>query len=160
MYVYQDVWAAMHLNTTIPGYLDVSNVPNPAAPIFVPRNGELCLGKESCIAAEVEVMKFAGGGTKAVPLWLAATYLIANILLNTLNWFWFAKMIETVRKRFTERKEKPGKETEVKRRPSMVLEVAGGLEQDDRMHGSMVADQVGKSTGMDGGVGAKRRLGA
>ena len=160
VHVYQDVWAAMHLNTTVPGYLDVSNVPNTAAPIFVPRNGELCLGKESCIAAEVEVMKFARAGTKAVPVWLAATYMISNILLNTLNWYWFAKMIETVRKRFTETKEKPGKDTQGKRRSSMVLEVAGGLEQDDRMHGSMVADQEGTTTGMDGGVGVKRRLGA
>jgi len=154
LHVYQDVWSAMHLNTTVPGYLDVSSIPNPATPIFVPRNGELCLGQESCVAAQAEVMKFAGAGTKAVPVWLAGTYLVSNVLLNTLNFYWFAKMIETVRKRFTE---KPGTEKDVRRRPSMVLEVAGGLEQDDMMHGSMVLDNEGRSTGLDGGVGVKRR---
>lgn len=157
MHVYQDVWSAMHLNSTVPGYLDVSNIPNPAAPIFVPRNGELCLGQESCVAAQAEVMRFAGAGTKTVPLWLAGTYLVSNVFLNTLNFYWFGKMIDTVRKRFTE---EPGPEKDVKRRPSMVLEVAGGLEQDDRMHGSMVFDNEGKSTGLDGGIGVKRRPGA
>ena len=154
MHVYQDVWAAMHLNTTVPGYLDVSNIPNQAAPLFVPRNGELCLGKESCVAAQAEVMRFAVAGTAAIPMWLAGTYLISNILLNTLNFFWFGRMIETVMKRF---REIPGKGNEAKRRPSMVLEVAGGLEQDDLMHGSMVLEDEGQSTGMDGGVGVKKR---
>ena len=158
MNVYHDVWAAMHLNTTVPGVLDASTIPNPAAPLFVPRNGELCLGQESCVAAQAEVMRFAGPGTAAVPMWLASIYLMANILLNGLNWFWFARMIETVTKRF---REIPGKETKSKRRPSMVLEVVGGLEQDDRMHGSMVLEEIGETTGettgIDGGVGIKRR---
>lgn len=35
-----------------------------------------------------------------VPLWLAASYLVSNITLNGLNWYWFGKMIETIRKRF------------------------------------------------------------
>jgi hypothetical protein len=63
-------------------------------------------------------------------------------------------MIETVAKRF---KEVPSKEKKRERRPSMVIEVAGGLEQDDRMHGSMVIENEGKSTGVDGGVGVKKR---
>jgi hypothetical protein len=151
VHVYQDVWAAMHLNTTLPGHVDVSNS---TAPLFVPRNGELCLGKESCVAAQAEVMRFAGAGTAAIPVWLAGLYLISNILLNTLNFFWFGRMIETVMKRF---KEIPGKEKEKKRRPSMVIEVVGGLEQDDRMHGSMVVEHEGKSTGMEGGVGVRKR---
>ena len=154
VHVYQDVWAAMHLETAVPGYLDVSSIPNQAAPLFVPRNGELCLGIESCVAAQAEVMRFSGPGTAAIPMWLAGTYLISNILLNTLNFFWFGRMIETVTKRF---REIPDKDSESKRRPSMVLEVVGGLEQDDRMHGSMVFEDEGKSTGMDGGVGVKKR---
>jgi hypothetical protein len=152
--VYQDVWAAMHLNTTVPGYLDISHQPNSASPLFVPRNGELCLGEESCVAAQVEVMRFAGPGTAAVPAWLAGLYLASNILLNTLNFYWFGRMIETVMKRF---REIPGKEKDKKRRPSVVLEVVGGLEQDDRMHGSMVLEDEGKSTGIDGGVGVQKR---
>lgn len=45
-----------------------------------------------------DVLQFAEGQT--VPLWLAAAYLASNIILNGLNWFWFGKMIETLRKRF------------------------------------------------------------
>ena len=45
-----------------------------------------------------EIMEFAGDRT--VPLWLAGCYLASNITLNGLNWFWFGKMIETIRKRF------------------------------------------------------------
>lgn len=45
-----------------------------------------------------DIMQYAGERT--VPLWLAACYLLSNITLNGLNWFWFGKMIETIRKRF------------------------------------------------------------
>ncbi|KAK4240708.1 TLC domain-containing protein [Achaetomium macrosporum] len=42
-----------------------------------------------------------------VPVWLSAVYLLANLVLNTLNWYWFFKMIKAVRKRFEP--PKPGK---------------------------------------------------
>ena len=42
----------------------------------------------------------AGAAPHAVPLWLAAAYLGANVVLNCLNWYWFSKMIATIRKRF------------------------------------------------------------
>ena len=45
-----------------------------------------------------EIMMYAGD--RIVPLWLAACYLLSNLVLNGLNWFWFGKMIETIRKRF------------------------------------------------------------
>lgn len=45
-----------------------------------------------------DVLRFAEGQT--VPLWLAGAYLASNLILNGLNWFWFGKMIETLRKRF------------------------------------------------------------
>jgi hypothetical protein len=45
-------------------------------------------------------MKFTGPETMAVPFWLASIYLVSNLVLNSLNFYWFAKMIETVRKRF------------------------------------------------------------
>lgn len=44
------------------------------------------------------VMQYADGQT--VPLWLAGAYLASNLTLNSLNWFWFGKMVETLRKRF------------------------------------------------------------
>jgi hypothetical protein len=40
-----------------------------------------------------------------LPAWLAGTYLLANVTLNSLNWFWFVKMIAAVRKRFEPAKE-------------------------------------------------------
>ncbi len=45
-----------------------------------------------------DVLRFAEGQT--VPLWLICAYLTSNLMLNSLNWFWFGKMIETLRKRF------------------------------------------------------------
>ena len=54
-----------------------------------------------------------------VPLWLAIIYLGANLTLNSLNFYWFLKMIDAVRKRFepkakegeTEKTEKTGSVT-------------------------------------------------
>jgi hypothetical protein len=46
-----------------------------------------------------DIMQFAGGD-RTVPLWLAGCYLLSNLTLNSLNWYWFGKMIETLRKRF------------------------------------------------------------
>lgn len=43
-------------------------------------------------------LAFAGG--QQVPLWLGLIYLASNLTLNSLNIFWFGKMIETIRKRF------------------------------------------------------------
>ena len=44
-----------------------------------------------------------------MPAWLAIVYLSSNVVLNTLNFFWFGKMIETIRKRFAESKDKTGR---------------------------------------------------
>ena len=49
-------------------------------------------------------MQYAG--EFSVPTWLAVVYLGANIVLNTLNFYWYGKMIETIKKRFTEAGEK------------------------------------------------------
>ena len=52
------------------------------------------------LGEEDEVMRYAG--SYALPEWLAIVYLASNIVLNTLNFYWFGKMIETVRSRFRE----------------------------------------------------------
>ncbi len=74
--VYQDVWAGLHY-TGLPG------------------RGKALEKAENW---EVGIMRFAREGS--VPVWLASTYLGSNIVLNTLNFYWFGKMIETVKKRF------------------------------------------------------------
>lgn len=45
-----------------------------------------------------DIMAFAGA--RSLPEWLALSYLASNIVLNVLNYYWFGKMIETLRKRF------------------------------------------------------------
>lgn len=45
-----------------------------------------------------EIMAFAGDRT--LPLWLPLSYLVSNIVLNLLNYYWFGQMIKTIRKRF------------------------------------------------------------
>ncbi|KAF7512884.1 hypothetical protein GJ744_011987 [Endocarpon pusillum] len=150
--VYQDVWAALHLPINpATGELDYlamttgSNVTRGAQDLFVPRDGRLCLGREECVAAQSEVMKFVGAGTRGIPIWLAVTYLSSNVVLNSLNFYWFGKMIETVRKRFDnkpkekdeasraddgEKKKKDEKREAVRRRKSsIVLDVADGLQR-------------------------------
>ena len=54
-----------------------------------------------------EIMRFAG--ERELPIWLACTYLASNVVLNSLNFFWFGKMIEALRKRFTPADEKKPK---------------------------------------------------
>ncbi|KAL2130505.1 hypothetical protein VTI74DRAFT_6317 [Chaetomium olivicolor] len=44
-----------------------------------------------------------------VPLWLTLLYLASNLVLNSLNWYWFFKMIKAVRKRFEPSKGSTGK---------------------------------------------------
>lgn len=88
--VYQDVWAGLHLDTT------ARLAEQAKASIFEP------FGEED------EVMRYAADF--ALPKWLAATYLISNTVLNTLNFYWFGKMIETVRKRFRDPKTDKKKE--------------------------------------------------
>jgi TLC domain len=144
--VYQDVWAAMHLDTSTPGHLDVGsvmhNITN-SIPIFSARDGQMCLGEQSCVAAQAEVMKFAGPGTDAIPLWLAIGYLSCNLLLNSLNFYWFGRMVETVSARF---KGTPHDEFkhERGRKSSIVQEAADSLEKDTQ---SGVDEEVAQTTG-------------
>lgn len=46
------------------------------------------------------------GGGLPVPPWLAAAYVVSNTTLSVLNFYWFGRMVKTVRRRF----EKPGDE--------------------------------------------------
>lgn len=121
-----------------------SNVTRGAQDLFVPRDGKLCLGREECVAAQSEVMKFVGAGTRGIPIWLAVTYLSSNVVLNSLNFYWFGKMIETVRKRFDkkpkdkdeasrttdgEEKKDENREAVRRRKSSIVLDGADGLQR-------------------------------
>lgn len=102
--VYQDVWAAIHHKPAASSiHIDALNNNTMAAQ-------EAATGK-SAAPIHGDIMQFAG--EEFVPLWLAFTYLGSNIILNTLNFYWFGKMIETVRKRFQPPKETRRKEKAV-----------------------------------------------
>ncbi|KAH0536294.1 hypothetical protein FGG08_006832 [Glutinoglossum americanum] len=100
--VYQDVWSALQY----PGPHNYNNSSYPD------HDGS----KDAA-----EMMRFAGD--QRIPVWLAVTYLGSNILLNTLNFYWFGKMIEAVRKRFS--KKAPGKE---EGKEKEVVELVEGVE--------------------------------
>lgn len=128
--VYYDVWQILNVDVTtlINAGVDVES--KRAGNIFATRNGELCLGDRSCVAAQGEVMKFVGPDSE-LPYWLIVVYLVSNVVLNALNWYWFSKMIETVRKRF-EGKPAPGDEDDekLKRRKSVVEHAADTLDRE------------------------------
>jgi hypothetical protein len=79
--IYSDVWTALH--TTGFSHIAKDN------PIYayrnIPRSGS-DLGE--------------GSGKMGLPMWLVFAYLGSNTILNVLNMYWFAKMIQALRKRF------------------------------------------------------------
>ena len=82
--VSQDVWAALHYDPMV----------RSSRAVFEPE------------ADGAEIMRFAGDYD--MPAWLAVVYLSSNVVLNTLNFYWFGKMIETIKKRFAESRDKKG----------------------------------------------------
>lgn len=148
--VYQDVWQTLHLDTSAPLYRQVHE--SAKASIFAPRNGELCLGDTKCILDQSEVMKFAGGHTEAVPVWMAAVYLTCNLVLNSLNFYWFGKMIETVRKRFDGKPAGADTKTSIDRRDSLVEELASGLDRDEISGPKTPFEEKSNALAMSSGV--------
>lgn len=87
-----------------------------------------------------------GPGAQHVPLWLPAAYLTANLVLNTLNWVWFSKMIATIRARFepplgTKKVEKDG-DGKRHRRSSSVPVVIQGTDIDTDEEGVATETEV------------------
>ncbi|KAI1630989.1 TLC domain-containing protein [Biscogniauxia mediterranea] len=67
-------------------------------------------------AQYTQTMEFVSEST-SIPLWLAAIYIGSNLTLNSLNFYWFFKMIDAVRKRFNPKEKEheiPVKEDETK----------------------------------------------
>lgn len=75
-----------------------------------------------------QTMQFASESS-VLPLWLAAVYLGANVTLNSLNFYWFVKMIEAVRKRFDQSQE------EISEKPVQDDGAATGIEPRPRPKG-------------------------
>ncbi|KAK3330862.1 TLC domain-containing protein [Apodospora peruviana] len=79
--VYIDMWQAVH-HSPDAGYVAAALSQN--STLTDPDQNMMAFVKESV----------------PVPIWLALVYVASNIVLNTLNWFWFFKMITAVKKRF------------------------------------------------------------
>lgn len=164
--MYQDCWAALHVenaasNTSSSGGLPTLNITNPR-PIGIP---ELLEEKNTLGGAKVDLMRFNPSPTN-IPTWLAITYLGSNVVLNSLNFYWFLKMIETVKKRFQtsreDRKEFDG--------GKVVDAVVEGVELDGRIIEEVKEEMdrdvregkgkgKGKGTGLEDADGEVRRRG-
>ncbi|KAL8976469.1 MAG: hypothetical protein Q9177_006851 [Variospora cf. flavescens] len=111
--VYQDCWAALHIqNTTSPIFpssssssssssflslMSPSTLSNDDNPTGIPE-----MLAQRHMTGKEGIMRFQPSPSSIdnIPTWLALTYLGSNVVLNTLNFYWFGKMIETVKKRF------------------------------------------------------------
>ncbi|OJJ47581.1 hypothetical protein ASPZODRAFT_63333 [Penicilliopsis zonata CBS 506.65] len=131
--VYYDMWVALQQKWTA----SASSLLDPVditASVFKLENGSLCLD-ETCARANAEISKYAKFTAGGVPTWLVVTYVSSNIVLNSLNYYWFSKMIETVMKRFRappapEEKKKKVQDVQ-KFTEEVVLEAAAKLEQEE-----------------------------
>lgn len=86
--VFSDIYRAYQAGAIKPG-------PGPFGAATPDYHGSAMTGSAEPVS---EIMRFAGA--RDVPVWLAVSYLSANLVLNGLNYYWFGKMIETIRKRF------------------------------------------------------------
>lgn len=99
----------------------------------------------------MELMRFAG--EYVVPTWLACVYLGSNVVLNTLNFYWFGKMIETIKKRF---QEKPGdKKGPAEKEEGVMVE---GLMDSSTLITEIVNDVGGSTVLVNGNVGDKVKM--
>jgi hypothetical protein len=93
--VFGDVWSAMHNK-----------------PSYIPLTSEVAQNLTVPIRYE-STMRFVSESS-SIPTWLGALYLAANLTLNSLNFYWFVKMIQAVQKRF----DPSQKEDALKEKPS------------------------------------------
>lgn len=100
IHVYIDMWKALSHTWSVSASSTSSLDPiNISAQAFQRRDGTLCMDKE-CVRAQAQLDKYSSYTAGGTPTWLVLTYVVSNIVLNILNYYWFSKMIETVLKRF------------------------------------------------------------
>ncbi|KAF2091449.1 TRAM, LAG1 and CLN8 domain-containing protein [Saccharata proteae CBS 121410] len=107
---YQSLWVFFDIYRAMTAGLD------PGATMSTPEHVGAKAAGATGSEGELAMMRFAAS-TGPVPMWLAIAYLASNLTLTALNFYWFGKMIETVRKRFdpplgTKRPEKKGEKVE------------------------------------------------
>lgn len=148
VHVYIDMWRALSQTW----YASSSSSPldpvNINAQVFQTRDGSLCMN-EACAKAQAQIDKYSGYTVSGIPTWLVVTYIVSNLILNALNYYWFSKMIDTVLKRFRG-PPKQDKKEDVKQEPlqgaqddstshDIILDAAAKLEQEQG--GTLLADE-------------------
>ncbi|KAI0415319.1 TLC domain-containing protein [Xylaria grammica] len=98
--IYRDLLAGINQTPSVPSLSPSADIEKDAAATDV------------FPARYAESMQFVTAST-SVPLWLAAIYIGSNLTLNSLNFYWFFKMIEAVRKRFDPKSESSGEDLDV-----------------------------------------------
>ncbi|KAJ5084422.1 hypothetical protein NUU61_009001 [Penicillium alfredii] len=169
-YALQQTWSASSSSSPL---LEPVNI---NAQVFHPvRDGSMCMD-ETCARANAEITRYAEHTAAGVPTWLVVTYVASNMILNSLNYFWFAKMVETVLKRFRqppaaavseEEKQKmkeAGRPLAEKVPPSkedfaqdVILEAAAKLEKEESalLQGDLLPEQI--SSAVDAKLGEELR---
>lgn len=157
--VYRDMWFALKQTWSASSSPLQDPVSINAQVFQAVRGSGMCID-ETCARANAEISRFKSYTADGVPTWLVSTYVVSNLILNFLNYFWFGKMVETVLKRFRTPKPaagtvKPGaKKTDEHPLPEdlaheLVLEAAAKLEQEESalFQGESLQGQI--STGTD-----------
>lgn len=132
VHVYSDMWQALSQTWSATASSESTLDPvNINAHVFQIRDGNLCVD-EACAKAQAEISKYSHYTATGTPTWLVVTYILSNIVLNSLNYYWFSKMIETVLKRFRGPAAAPAKKDEKKEEKAevVVLDAASKLEQE------------------------------
>jgi len=86
--VYRDMWRSIN-NSPDAGYVAAAAAHSHNATLADPNANPMAFVTEAA----------------PMPVWLVGVYVVSNLVLNTLNWFWFVKMIAAVKKRFEPSKE-------------------------------------------------------
>ncbi|KKY18346.1 hypothetical protein UCRPC4_g05028 [Phaeomoniella chlamydospora] len=100
--VYQDIWEALSVpsTTSIASAIQAHALESGTSErIFKLSGGQCVLGDPSCAAAQSEILRFISH-SQHLPVGLAFSTIASNLVLNSLNFFWYTKMIKTVLARF------------------------------------------------------------
>lgn len=89
--IYQDMWKALHHDPA------TSKIHYEALQATDRASHQAATGL-SAAPIHHGIMRFAGD--EYIPLWITVMYVISNLILNSLNFYWFSKMIDALRKRF------------------------------------------------------------
>ncbi|KAI5864986.1 TLC domain-containing protein [Durotheca rogersii] len=83
----RDLWTTLHSTPIVPATLAPEAALNTTFP-----------------DQYTDTMRFVSESS-SIPLWLPIIYTVSNLTLNSLNFYWFSKMIDAIRKRFQPLKE-------------------------------------------------------